>query len=184
MSTDEAKRLLAEALERMAVAHEASQYHVIGEAYNKAEIEILPLQSGASKSFNIAFSFWDGWTDAIGHDWLHYAGIDQPDWPRLAREIAHCLRTDEEIKSPAVLHHFDHAAPNKSSIDSSEKIARLGCGAFLGLAVGFYVAMMNVYESWGLFIAVVLGIMLVFSLLFLKFDQKVWEVFSKLWPWS
>jgi hypothetical protein len=98
--------ILAAALRRDAILHESGQFDAIGEGYDDAEGELLPLEERRERDVGIAFSFWDGWIDARNHDWQCYDGIAQNDWPILARAIAASLEEPSSINDSRVLKHF------------------------------------------------------------------------------
>lgn len=57
----------------------------------------------------IAHTFWDCWLDQLGHGFAQnfYDGIKEPDWLRLAGEVAGALEANRPIENPLVLKHFD-----------------------------------------------------------------------------
>lgn len=103
----EAKQTAVDGLTRAAAAHEAGRYNDIGLGFDAFDSG-LPRDGGAEfKRLLIAVTFWDGWVDARNHGWLHYEGINEPDWPVLARSIAASLVDDQEITEPLLLRYFD-----------------------------------------------------------------------------
>ena len=102
----EARKVLADALERDAAAHDAGDYDRIAKAYDDVLTELLPIQDVDAAPFGLAFDFWDGWSDSRNHQWLYYQGIARSDWPRLARHVAAAIRNATAITDPLVLEHF------------------------------------------------------------------------------
>jgi hypothetical protein len=99
-------RILAAALVADAAAHETGQFEAIGEVYDDVYRELLAIQDLKERRFGIALNFWDGWADARNHDWFHYPGIAQSDWPRLARGIAEALENGVDPTDAAVVARF------------------------------------------------------------------------------
>lgn len=106
----EAEEILAAALIEDARAHDARSYDHIAIRYDDVYAQLLPIQDLGARRFAIAFHFWDGWCDARNHDWRYYPGINEADWPSLARHIAENLKRGEDATDPLVLEHF---APEK-----------------------------------------------------------------------
>ena len=103
---DSPRDMIAAALRRDAALHEGGQVDTIGNGYDAAEGEILPLESTRERDIGVALSFWDGWIDARNHAWRHYEGIARSDWPILARTIAAALEARHPITDAVVLGHF------------------------------------------------------------------------------
>ena len=91
--TSKAADILANALEGDAIAHESGQQHKIGEKFDDVMSEISSLNDIPPRLSYLAINFWDSWQDSRNHDWLYYEPISEADWPRLAREISHSLRS-------------------------------------------------------------------------------------------
>jgi hypothetical protein len=110
----------------------------------------LPRGSGAEldKLF-IALSFWDGWIDARNHEWQYYPGIEESDWPKLAKEIVKALAKDQEITQPTVLAHFDLRDQGKG--DRSKMISdgaiTLCCVLFLIVSFGLWMVVDSSFEK-------------------------------------
>jgi hypothetical protein len=85
--------ILANALEVDAIAHESGQQHKIGEKFDDVMSEISSLNDIPPRLSYLAINFWDSWQDSRNHDWLYYEPITESDWPHLAREISHSLRS-------------------------------------------------------------------------------------------
>jgi hypothetical protein len=113
------RTILAAALRRDASFHESGQFDAIGEGYDDAEGELLPLEERRERDVGIAISFWDGWIDSRNHDWQYYEGITQKDWPILAHMIASALEARDPISDSRVLEHF--APENQQSFWSRLK---------------------------------------------------------------
>jgi hypothetical protein len=91
--TSKAADILANALEVDAIAHESGQQHKIGEKFDDVMSEISSLNDIPPRLSYLAINFWDSWQDSRNHEWLYYEPITESDWPRLAREISHSLRS-------------------------------------------------------------------------------------------
>ena len=103
----EAKQALIKELRRDVEAHEASRHEQVGAGFDEFDRKLPRGQGPEFDKLSIAFNFWDGWIDARNHNWLYYDGINESDWPVLARPIIASLEADEEISEPMVLDHFD-----------------------------------------------------------------------------
>ncbi len=110
----EAAEILAKALVADAELHEANRYHEIGERYDDVYGELLPLDGASEAPVRVALEFWDGWIDARNHDWLYYEGIGEHDWPRYARVVSDCLRSNRVPDDPTLRKHF--CRPPKSPV--------------------------------------------------------------------
>lgn len=106
LNYSEAKQAFIEELSRDVEAHEAGRYEEVGAAFDALDSQLPRDQGPEFDKLFIAFDFWDGWIDSRNHNWLYYDGINQPDWPVLARSIVKSLEADEEISEPMVLDHF------------------------------------------------------------------------------
>jgi hypothetical protein len=107
LTYSEAKQALIKELCRDAEAHEASRHEQVGAAFDEFDYQLPRGQGPEFDKLFIALHFWDGWIDARNHNWLYYDGINESDWPVLARRIIWSLEIDEEITDPVVLDHFD-----------------------------------------------------------------------------
>jgi hypothetical protein len=97
----------ATALEGAAEAHERGDVAMIDAGYDEIDA-ILPRGAGPEyDKLHLALHFWDSWADARNHEWRYYDGIDEGDWPILARGIAADLRANRGIQERRVLAHFD-----------------------------------------------------------------------------
>ncbi|HKO96622.1 MAG TPA: hypothetical protein VJU86_06510 [Pyrinomonadaceae bacterium] len=103
----EAKQAFIDGFSRDINAHAAGRYEEVGAGFDDLD-GALPREVGPEfvKLF-IALNFWDGWIDSRNHAWLYYDGIEQFDWPVLAKHIVESLEADQEITEPTVLRHFD-----------------------------------------------------------------------------
>jgi hypothetical protein len=107
LSYSEARQLFIDGLTRDVIAHESGRFKEVGAGFDHLDAE-LPRDEGSEfEKLFIALNFWDGWVDARNHEWKYYKGIDQSDWPRLAKRIVAALSEDREISDPMVLEHFD-----------------------------------------------------------------------------
>lgn len=104
-SKDQLRERVADALELASQAHRAGRHRELTKIF--AEVDVPDSQSDGSGTVAIALNFFDGWVDASNHDWLHYDGISQNDWPQLADTIATALRSGEMVSDPRVLEYFD-----------------------------------------------------------------------------
>ena len=125
---DQARILVADALEAGANAHERSDFAELDRLFDSVNI---PETRGDAPEFDkigVALNFFDGWVDASNHNWLYYEEFSEDDWPRYARIAATALRTNREIPTPAVIHRFGvEGTPRDRSIRSRlAKLLRLG----------------------------------------------------------
>ncbi len=106
MQHSAAKQVLIEGLLHDAVIHEAGRYAEIGAQFETFERLLSKADNYTNDQVNLAHDFWDGWIDTRNHDWRFYEPIQEADWPRLARRIAHALQEDRPITEPIVLERF------------------------------------------------------------------------------
>jgi hypothetical protein len=106
-SYTEAKQFLIENLMLDATAHESGRYSDVGRSFDEFDANLPRDDQPEFNKLFIALNFWDGWIDARNHDWQYYSGINQSDWPVLARHIVRAIANDSEITEPAVLRHFN-----------------------------------------------------------------------------
>lgn len=105
-SYSEARQLLINNLTHDATAHEAGRFQDIGLDFDELDYN-LPRDGGPEfDKLLLALTFWDGWIDARNHEWQYYEGIEEGDWPVLARRIAQALEMGDEITEPKVLARF------------------------------------------------------------------------------
>ena len=103
---DQARLIIAEALERAAEAHEREDWRALKEGYDEID-RILPRDSDERfGKLYTALNFWDGWINSSNHHWLYYEPLTSEDWPTLARGIAQALRIDLGLSNPKVLEIF------------------------------------------------------------------------------
>ena len=107
MSPHELRRAFVAGLEAAARAHESGNLTAIETGYEELEAALAQSAAPDGDQLSIACHFWDGWIDARNHAWLYYAGIEEKDWPSLARIIADDLRHDRPITDARVLRRFD-----------------------------------------------------------------------------
>jgi hypothetical protein len=116
----EARGALAEALLKDAAAHEAERYDEIGRRFDSFEHR-FPLGVGPElKKLRIALTFWDGWIDARNLGWQTTRGIQQSEWPQLARAVAADLTADRDITEARIRARFDATA--KASLGDRAQI--------------------------------------------------------------
>jgi hypothetical protein len=107
MTYHELRDRFATALEGAALSHERGVPSGIETGYDELDV-LLPRGQGPEyDKLHVALHFWDGWIDARNHDWMYYEGIEERDWPHLARVIATDLRADREIQDERVLIRFE-----------------------------------------------------------------------------
>ncbi len=81
-------------LERDIAAHEAGRFNEIGGGFDDApdwRLDEKRDEIGAHR-LGIAYNFWDQWIDARNHHWHYYPGVEEKDWPIIARQIVRGLR--------------------------------------------------------------------------------------------
>ena len=103
----DARRAFINELGRDVEVHESGRYQDVGAGFDNLDTALPRDQGPEFEKLFIALNFWDGWIDSRNHNWLYYDGINQSDWPVLAKRIIKSLEADEEIDDPMVLHHFD-----------------------------------------------------------------------------
>jgi hypothetical protein len=106
-SYTEAKQFLMENLMRDAIAHESDCYPDIGVGFDEFDANLPRFDRPEFNKLYIALNFWDGWIDARNHNWQYYSGINQWDWPILARRVVQAIADDGEITEPIILRHFN-----------------------------------------------------------------------------
>lgn len=97
-----------------AAAHDAERYDSIGRRFDSIEHTFPRGTDPAFASLRIALTFWDAWIDARNYGWRTTVGIQQQDWPLLARSIAEDLTSDRDIMDERVRRRFDAAANHAS----------------------------------------------------------------------
>ena len=108
-----ARTSLAEQLLLDASAHDAGRYDSIGRRFDGLEHAFPTGAEPAMTKLRIALTFWDAWIDARNHGWQPTSGIQQAEWPALARAVAADLAADREISDAKVRERFDAAAHPK-----------------------------------------------------------------------
>ncbi len=90
-------------LERDIEAHEAGRFEEIGLAFGDAPDWALDEENDQEDAYRLgtAESFWDQWIDARNHGWAHYPGVEESDWPIIARQICRGLRERWELERMA-----------------------------------------------------------------------------------
>ncbi len=98
-SDEEARRYVAEQLEREADAQERGDLDQVGTGVAALEsyASRTPSASWSDPTLGAAYTFWDAWVDARNHEWRYYARMpDAASWPPVARRIAAALRAGED----------------------------------------------------------------------------------------
>ena len=121
----ETKQRFIDNLNRDALAHGAGRYSEIGKGFDDLDGDLPRNQGPEFEKLFVALNFWDGWIDARNHEWRHYKGIEESDWPRLAMEITKSLSEDSEITDPLVLLHFDLRKKDQSKGPLKRLVERL-----------------------------------------------------------
>ena len=116
----EAKQRVIDGLTHDADAHESGRYGDIGIGFDEFDAGLPRDDDTKLHKLFIALAFWDGWIDARNHDWQYYEGINEADWPVLAKRIVASLAEDQEITEPVVLRRFDlqESQPRKKFVNS------------------------------------------------------------------
>lgn len=83
-------------LERDIEAHEAGRIWDVGEAFEDAPEWRLCGNETTEHRLGLAETFWENWMDSRDHGWAFYRGMDEGDWPVVARQIARGLREEWE----------------------------------------------------------------------------------------
>jgi hypothetical protein len=135
-AVEQARVRVAEALERAAAAHEAGRCAELQRLFEIIDIPDVRVPGADGQRIGVALNFFDGWVDALNHDWLYYEGIEREDWPRLARALALCLREDRELDAPQ-LARFDRRAETATRTYAATFSSMAG---LVGVAAVFLIA--------------------------------------------
>lgn len=83
------RQFLLESLEQDIAAHEKGLYFEVGQSQqNMPDWKACEAEDDAeSHRLLIAINFMDSWQDARNHGWHFYPGVEEKDWPILARQI-------------------------------------------------------------------------------------------------
>lgn len=101
------KQMVVDALKNCIALHEERRYSELTAVYETLDMG-LPRGGGPeSRPFFIALNFLDGWVDDSNHYWQMYDGIEEDDWPKLARELIDDLTAGRDISNKLVLDYFD-----------------------------------------------------------------------------
>ena len=103
--SEAALQTLINAIETDIRAYESGNFENIAMRYDDVLGELLPFRD-KNEVVTIALEFWDCWGDASRHNWRHYEGIDQNDWPSLAGSILDSLRANRMPDSQLIIEHF------------------------------------------------------------------------------
>lgn len=90
--TDYCTDWFIEHLERDIASHETGRIWDIGESEIDMPEYFLCEDDLAEERLGLASTFWDCWVDARNHGWGYYRGMDEADWPVVARQIVRGLR--------------------------------------------------------------------------------------------
>ena len=86
----ETKALVLKYLMQDIEAHEAGRYAEIGKGERDFLNEYDKLYDDENVEIELCFvvyEFWDRWRDARNHEWGYYPGVEENDWPIIARQI-------------------------------------------------------------------------------------------------
>lgn len=87
MNCAERKQFFLENILRDIEAHECGRFHAIG-AWQKTLPRWEKCENLDEESRHLAaLEFCDCWCDAANHQWYHYDGVEERDWPIIARQI-------------------------------------------------------------------------------------------------
>jgi hypothetical protein len=98
---------VAEALERAALAHQASDFQKLKLILDEVERKLTGYDGPHANSIGISMRFFDGWVKDSSHNWNNYDGIRREDWPKYARHIVAALQYRKIIESPVIMKYFD-----------------------------------------------------------------------------
>ncbi len=93
---DYARDWFIEHLERDIAAHETGRYDEIGVSEEGSPEWNLIEDETQSHRLGLAANFWNMWMDSRNHGWWHYPGMNEGDWPVVARQIVCGLRENWE----------------------------------------------------------------------------------------
>jgi hypothetical protein len=109
MKYEEVKQRLIDELLQSADAHEAGNiWQIDGSCEQLEEMLLTNNPEPEFDKLKIALEFWNGWIDSRNHDWMFYEGIEESDWPKLARLIVDDLKMERETADERVRSHFDY----------------------------------------------------------------------------
>jgi hypothetical protein len=114
LTPDAARQALAGYLLTDAAAHEKGRYDEIGRRFDGFEHAFPQGDDEALIDLRMALTFWDAWVDARNHGWQPTAGIQQAEWPVLARGIAADITVRREIADAHVRELFDARNPGRA----------------------------------------------------------------------
>lgn len=114
LTSDAARQALAGYLVTDASAHEAERYDAIGRKFDGFEHAFPEGDDVSLIDLRMALTFWDAWIDARNHGWQPTVGIQQAEWPALARGIAADLTAKRDIVDARVRELFDARNPGRA----------------------------------------------------------------------
>ena len=114
LTSEAARQALVGYLVTDAAAHEAERFDAIGRRFDGFEHAFPEGDDATLIDLRMALTFWDAWIDARNHGWQPTAGIQQGEWPALARGIAADLTANREIADARVRELFDARNPGRA----------------------------------------------------------------------
>ena len=114
LTSEAARQALVGYLVTDATAHEAERYDAVGRRFDGFEHAFPEGDDATLIDLRMALTFWDAWIDARNHGWQPTAGIQQGEWPGLARGIAADLTAHREIADARVRELFDARSPGRA----------------------------------------------------------------------
>jgi hypothetical protein len=114
LTSEAARQALVGYLVTDAAAHEAERYDAIGRRFDGFEHAFPEGDDATLIDLRMALTFWDAWIDARNHGWQPTGGIQQGEWPGLARGIAADLTAQREIGDARVRELFDARSPGRA----------------------------------------------------------------------
>ena len=100
---DEARKVLADYLERDANLQASGQAAAIGAGYHELDDRLPRGKGNEWNKIFVALGLWDYWIDARNHAWEPFYGIAEEEWPVLARVVAADLAANREVTNVRVL---------------------------------------------------------------------------------
>ncbi len=114
LTSEAARQALAVYLVTDAAAQESERYDAVGRRFDGFEHAFPEGDDATLIDLRMALTFWDAWIDARNHGWQPTAGIQQGEWPGLARGIAADLTAHREIGNAHVRELFDARSPGRA----------------------------------------------------------------------
>ena len=114
LTSEAARQALAGYLVADAAAHESGSFDSIGRRFDGFEHAFPEGDDASLVDLRMALTFWDAWIDARNHGWQPTVGIQQDEWPALARGIAADLTEKRDIADARVRELFDARSPGRA----------------------------------------------------------------------